>query len=126
MREHLGRNLKLVLKILTGLVAVSFDDDNISKEVQDLHMMPLLIGLDFNVDPMAGICAVKHNDCLYVFDEIMLTGGATTWDFAEEVVRRYGVDRRVIACPDPTGSARKTSGVGVTDHTILRRMVLLL
>ena len=51
----------------------------------------------------------------------MLTGGATTWDFAEEVTRRYGVDRRIIACPDPTGSARKTSGVGVTDHTILRR-----
>ena len=106
---------------LTGLVAVSFTDENIDKEVQDLHMMPLLIGLDFNVDPMAGICAVKHNDCLYVFDEIMLTGGATTWDFAEEVIRRYGVDRRIIACPDPTGSARKTSGVGVTDHNILRR-----
>ena len=51
----------------------------------------------------------------------MLTGGATTWDFAEEVTRRYGVDRRIIACPDPTGSARKTSGVGVTDHNILRR-----
>ena len=51
----------------------------------------------------------------------MLTGGATTWDFAEEVTRRYGVDRRVYACPDPTGGARKTSGVGVTDHTILRR-----
>ena len=84
-------------------------------------MLPLLLGLDFNVDPMAGICAVKHNDTLYVFDEIMLTGGATTWDFAEEVVRRYGVDRRVIACPDPTGSARKTSGVGVTDHTILKK-----
>ena len=106
---------------LTGLVAVSFSDDNIDKEVQDLHLMPLLLGLDFNVDPMAGVCAVKHNDTLYVFDEIMLTGGATTWDFAEEVIRRYGVDRRIIACPDPTGSARKTSGVGVTDHNILRR-----
>ena len=106
---------------LTGLVAVSFSDDNIDKEVQDLHMLPLLLGLDFNVDPMAGICAVKHNDTLYVFDEIMLTGGATTWDFAEEVTRRYGVDRRVIACPDPTGNARKTSGVGSTDHSILRR-----
>ena len=106
---------------LTGLVAVSFSDDNIDKEVQDLHLMPLLLGLDFNVDPMAGVCAVKHNDTLYVFDEIMLTGGATTWDFAEEVTRRYGVDRRIIACPDPTGSARKTSGVGVTDHNILRR-----
>jgi len=106
---------------LTGLVAVSFSDDNIDKEVEDLHMLPLLLGLDFNVDPMAGICAVKHNNTLYVFDEIMLTGGATTWDFTEEVVRRYGVDRRIIACPDPTGSARKTSGVGVTDHNILRR-----
>ena len=106
---------------LTGLVAVSFSDENIDKEIADLHMLPLLIGLDFNVDPMAGVCAVKHDNTLYVFDEIMLTGGATTWDFAEEVVRRYGVDRRVIACPDPTGSARKTSGVGVTDHTILRR-----
>ncbi len=35
--------------------------------------------------------AYKHDNNLYVFDEIMLTGGATTWDFAEEVVRRYGV-----------------------------------
>ena len=64
---------------------------------------------------------MKDGENLYVFDEIMLTGGATTWDFAEEVTRRYGVDRRVIACPDPTGGARKTSGVGATDHSILRR-----
>ena len=106
---------------LTGLVAVSFDDENIDKESSDLSMLPLLIGLDFNVDPMAGICAVKSNENLYVFDEIILRGGATTWDFAEEVVNRYGVDRRVITCPDPTGGARKTSGVGLTDHTILRR-----
>ena len=50
-----------------------------------------------------------------------MTGGATTWDFAEEVIRRYGVDRRIVACPDPTGGARKTAGVGATDHSILRR-----
>jgi hypothetical protein len=70
---------------------------------------------------MSGIVAVKDGHTLYVFDEIMLTGGATTWDFAEEVTRRYGVERRIIACPDPTGGARKTQGVGVTDHAILRR-----
>ena len=50
-----------------------------------------------------------------------MPGGATTWDFAEEVTNRYGVERRIVACPDPTGAARKTSGVGSTDHTILRR-----
>ena len=106
---------------LTGLVAVSFSDDNISTEAKDISIAPLLLGVDFNVDPMSGICAVKDGENLYVFDEIMLTGGATTWDFAEEVTRRYGVERRVIACPDPTGGARKTSGVGATDHSILRR-----
>ena len=106
---------------LTGLVAVSFSDANISTEAKDISVMPLLLGVDFNVDPMSGICAVKDDDILYVFDEIMLTGGATTWDFSEEVVRRYGVERRVIACPDPTGGARKTAGVGATDHSILRR-----
>ena len=106
---------------LSGLVAVSFGDANISPVAKDISIMPLLLGVDFNVDPMSGICAVKDDDTLYVFDEVMLTGGATTWDFAEEVTRRYGVDRRIIACPDPTGGARKTSGVGVTDHTILRR-----
>ena len=106
---------------LTGLVAVSFGDENISERAKDISIAPVLLGVDFNVDPMSGICAVKDGENLYVFDEIMLTGGATTWDFAEEVVRRYGVDRRVIACPDPTGGARKTSGVGATDHSILRR-----
>ena len=106
---------------LTGLVAISFDDENISAEAQDLHMLPLYMGVDFNVDPLCGICAVKNNENLYVFDEIILRGGATTWDFAEEVVNRYGVERRIITCPDPTGGARKTSGVGLTDHTILRR-----
>jgi len=106
---------------LTGLVAISFGDDNISEKAKDISVSPILLGVDFNVDPMSGICAVKDGENLYVFDEVMLTGGATTWDFAEEVVRRYGVDRRVIACPDPTGGARKTAGVGATDHSILRR-----
>ena len=106
---------------LTGLVAISFGDENISTDSKDISVAPLLLGVDFNVDPMSGICAVKKDDKLYVFDEIIMTGGATTWDFAEEVQRRYGIDRRVYACPDPTGGARKTAGVGATDHTILRR-----
>ena len=106
---------------LSGLVAVSFSDANISTDAKDIPILPLLLGVDFNVDPMSGICAVRSDDMLYVFDEIIMTGGATTWDFAEEVTRRYGVERRVTACPDPTGGARKTQGVGVTDHTILRK-----
>jgi hypothetical protein len=106
---------------LSGLVAISFNDANIDKEVRDLPILPLLLGVDFNVDPMSGICAVKKGDELWVFDEIIMTGGATTWDFAEEVISRYGVERRIVACPDPTGGARKTAGIGATDHSILRK-----
>jgi hypothetical protein len=106
---------------LSGLVAISFADANISKDVKDLPVLPLLLGVDFNVDPMTGICAVKKGDVLWIFDEIVMTGGATTWDFCEEVQNRYGVDRRIISCPDPTGGARKTQGVGTTDHSILRK-----
>ena len=49
-------------------------------------MLPLYMGVDFNVDPMVAYVRYKHDNNLYVFDEIMLRGGATTWDFAEEVV----------------------------------------
>ena len=106
---------------LSGLVAISFNDANIDKEVRDLPILPLLLGVDFNVDPMSGICAVKKGNELWVFDEIIMTGGATTWDFTEEVINRYGVERRIVACPDPTGGARKTAGIGATDHSILRK-----
>lgn len=106
---------------LTGLVANSFSDANISELARDIPILPLHIGVDFNVDPMSGVVAVKHDDLLYVFDEIVLTGGATTWDFCEEITRRYGLERRIVTCPDPTGGARKTAGVGATDHAILRK-----
>jgi len=106
---------------LSGLVAVSFSDENIDKTVQDLPILPLLLGLDFNVEFMAGVFAVKKGEDLWVFDELILTGGATTWDFCEAVQQKFGIERRIIACPDPTGGARKTAGVGQTDHSILRK-----
>jgi len=106
---------------LSGLVAVSFGDENISEKAIDIPALPLMVGVDFNNDPMSGIVAVRHDNNLYVIDEIILTGGATTWDFCDELIRRYGVERRIITCPDPTGAARKTSGVGYTDHNILRK-----
>lgn len=106
---------------LSGLVAINFSDANINAEIKDIPVLPLLVGLDFNVSPMSAVCAVKYQSELWVFDEIVLTGGATTWDFCETLIDKYGMERRIITCPDPTGAARKTSGVGATDHAILRK-----
>ena len=106
---------------LSGLVAANFSEANITPTIKDIPDLSLLMGIDFNVDPMSAVCAVKVDDDLHIFDEIVISGGCTTWEFCEEVTRKYGLDRRIIACPDPTGGARKTSGVGATDHAILRR-----
>jgi hypothetical protein len=105
---------------LSGLVAVNFSDENISKDITDIPQLPLLLGIDFNVSPMSVVAAIRVDEELHVFDEITLNN-ATTWEACEEIVRRYTLDRKIIACPDPTGAARKTAGVGATDHHILRR-----
>ena len=105
---------------LSGLVAINFSDENIDKTVKDIPDLNLLVGVDFNVSPMSMVCAIKKDDELHVFDEITLNN-TTTWEACEEIIRRYGLDRRITACPDPTGAARKTSGVGATDHAIMRK-----
>ena len=110
-----------------GRVAVSFSGENI-KEVEDDTALSLHIGIDFNVDPFCAVVAVKKItwegnqawENLYIFNELELKD-ATTWDMAETLHEIYGEKRRKVAFPDPTGNARKTSGVGLTDHAILRK-----
>ena len=105
---------------LSGLVAVNFSEDNISKSVEDIKQLPLWIGLDFNVDNMSAVFGVRVADELHIFDELIMTN-ATTWEIADEINHRYTLERRKDVCPDPTGAARKTAGVGLTDHAILRK-----
>lgn len=109
----------------TGLVASCFSMLNIDSTVEDDPNLPLYIGMDFNNDPLTAICAniVRVNGRaveLRVFNELNLKN-ATTWDMAETLNDLYGENRRKIACPDPTGKRKQTSGVGVSDHQILRK-----
>lgn len=109
----------------TGLVASCFSMLNIDPTVVDDENLPLYVGIDFNNDPLTAICAniIKENGRikeLRVFTEISLKG-ATTWDLADVLIDNFGENRRIIACPDPTGRRKQTSGVGVSDHQILRK-----
>jgi hypothetical protein len=105
---------------LSGLVAVNFSEDNISKDVKDIPELTLYLGLDFNVDNMSCVCAVRVEDELHIFDEIVMVN-ATTWEIADHLNTKFGLERRKDVSPDPTGAARKTAGVGLTDHAILRK-----
>lgn len=80
----------------------------------------LLIGQDFNVNPMATVIAVKAADECHVLDALEIPT-SNTEEVAAEIRARYP-NRRLVVCPDPSGRARKTSAVaGVTDFTILQR-----
>jgi hypothetical protein len=105
---------------LGSLVAIAFDDENI-RMVEDDPKLPLLIGADFNVSPLTTVIGVIKGNELHIFDELVLTGGSTTWDLADALHARFGLDREKHCCPDPTGARQQTSGVGMSDHAILRR-----
>jgi hypothetical protein len=79
----------------------------------------LLVGLDFNVAPMSACIGQKAGDELHIFDEIELFNSDTA-ELAQEIKRRYP-GRRIVAYPDPTATARKTSApVGQTAFAILK------
>jgi len=80
----------------------------------------LLVGMDFNVNPMTAVIAQKIGEQCHVSAEIVLPNSNTA-EMMEELCRRYPEQRGVVY-PDPTGASRKTSAtVGQTDHAIIRQ-----
>ena len=102
----------------SGRVFPDFSDDNIDESVEDMGG-PILLGLDFNVGIMAGVICSRVGDTLHIWDEIAVKNSNT--DEVALMLRTRFPDRKLIAYPDPTGKARKTSAAGETDHGILRK-----
>lgn len=96
-----------------------YPDGNVDPSVTDTGA-ELLVGMDFNVHPMAAVIAVRVGDECHVLDAVELKT-ANTEIVCAELSRRYP-GRTIIACPDPAGKQRRTSAaVGVTDYTIIQR-----
>jgi hypothetical protein len=124
------REFEATLEDTDGRVAVCFSDDNIC-EVEDNERSALFIGIDFNINPLTASFGVKHRvevengvdyDEMHVFQEITLLD-ATTWMLADAINNIFGLGRKKIACPDPSGVNRSTSASSPTtsDHSILRQ-----
>ena len=103
---------------LSGRVFPDFSDDNISEGIRDLGG-DILWGTDFNVSVMAGVLASKVGDTLHIWDEVAVKQSNT--DEVCKMLRERFPDRKIVAYPDPTGVARKTSAAGETDHGIIRK-----
>lgn len=104
---------------LSGRVYYAFDrKENVAPVVDNKGA--LLVGMDFNINPMSAVFAVHSAGQLHIIDEATIQNGNTE-EMTRLIKQRYP-GRVVKVYPDPTGNARKTSApVGQTDFTILRQ-----
>ena len=101
----------------SGLIYYSYSQDNLLEETPAIATTDtIMIGLDFNIDPLSAVIAVRRGDYLHIVDEMSIHG-ANTFEFTEEVKRRYP-GRKIEVYPDASGGQRRTSS-NTTDHAIL-------
>jgi hypothetical protein len=104
---------------MQGRVYDNFDRMLNVEHVEDTGA-EVLVGMDFNVNPMSAVIATRVADECHVIDALEIQT-SNTEEMASELAARYR-GRRIVVCPDPSGRARKTSApVSVTDFTILER-----
>jgi len=85
-------------------------------EPQDLQT--IYVGMDFNIDPMSAVIAIRNNNDLCIIDEIRMYS-SNTQETVEEIRSRYPKSK-IWVYPDPAARQRKTSAGGSTDVTILQ------
>ena len=101
----------------SGRIYYAFDRKDNCQPPESVDISMVYIGMDFNIDPMSAVVAVRQGDNLYVIDEIRMFSSNTT-EIVEEIKTRYGKSK-VFIYPDPAARQRKTSAAGATDLTIL-------
>lgn len=101
-----------------GRIYYSFERKDNVLTIEEVKPDVLHIGIDFNIDPMSAVIAVRLKDTLYVIDEIRMFS-SNTQELVAEIKARYPTSK-IWAYPDPASRQRKTSAGGATDLTILQ------
>ena len=100
-----------------GIIYYNFDrTDSVQKVTDDGSL--LHVGMDFNLDPMSAVLAVRDGSTLKIIDEIVIYGSNTD-EIVDEIKTRYP-SRQICVYPDPAARQRKTSAGGRTDLSILQ------
>ena len=102
----------------TGLVYPNFHYEESVKKKEYEKGRQVLVGMDFNIDPMSAVVMQKDHDKLHVIDEVVIYSSNTD-EMADELRYRYPVNDCIVY-PDPAAVQRKTSAGGKTDISILQ------
>ena len=101
----------------SGIIAYAFGQHNIKPAEEVNAHEPLILGTDFNVNPMSCTVMRRTKDGLHCVDEIVLNSSNTN-ELIDEIRNRYPRNPITIY-PDPAGVQRKTSANGNTDIKLL-------
>lgn len=92
---------------MSGRVYYAFDRNVHIGSYEFDKNLPILIGQDFNIDPMSSVIMQERpNGEIWVVDEAILQG-SNTQETADEIARRYWkYMNRITFFPDPAGNNR--------------------
>jgi hypothetical protein len=110
---------------VAGMIYHAWSDKNVDSTLEYDPTLPLIVGSDFNVDPMSWSLMQKHGgdrhgSMLHMIDEVRLSN-ANTLATLEVLYERYG-SRQVapfVFIGDATGRSRKTSSAAGSDYAII-------
>ena len=113
-----NQEFRATFETFSGRIFYAFDRNNNVKQFEGDLPRELLIGTDFNLDPLTSVIAVRQGNTILIIDEIKIFGSNTD-ELVTEIQTRYP-NHRITVFPDPAGAQRRTSAAGRTDHSILR------
>ena len=104
----------------SGRIYYAFDRalNVIDGDPTEQDLKTVYIGMDFNIDPMSAVIAIRKDNDLIIIDEIRLFS-SNTQEAVDEIKSRYPRSK-IWVFPDPASRQRKTSAGGTTDLTILQ------
>lgn len=106
---------------MSNRVYHAFDRTKHVKPVKFDPRRPIIIGMDFNIDPMSAVFMQRHDDTLKVFGERSLTN-SNTFEMSQELDRLLWRNKKqIVIYPDPAGAGRSTSSRGESDLSVLRQ-----
>lgn len=99
-----------------GRVYSNFCAENLVVDSETISEQRVVVGMDFNVNPMTAVVGQMRGDQLHIITEIVQSN-SNTQRMAATIADRWA-DHDVVVYPDPSGRARKTSS-NSTDFAIL-------
>lgn len=102
----------------SGRIYYAFDRNENVRKYEGTTPDVVYVGMDFNIDPMSAVVALRHGDTLHIIDEVRLFS-SNTQEAVSEIKQRFPRSK-IWVYPDPAGHQRKSSAGGATDITILQ------